>query len=842
MELPLAALRIGLRPGMRAWFFLTSLLTIAIFTGLFIAVLNGAKEQRSELRQRQTSTLLWAHQISSIGEQITEVHLAMLETMGKAHEVEKAEFYELARPTMHRLHEIRQDIRVTREAIIADREISELAKSLLTQFEQLRKQYVSAIVSTSVDFARFDNEMRKINRLYLTVVRQLDQISSLTLHMNEDASIATEEHNSQITQSLIGGLALSAMISVIVGWVISTRISEDLRSAIGALSNVANGKPSNIRIDKSRKDELGALARAIAFFDGILDLLKSEISERERNEAQLRNLFDSAGDAIFVFENRRYTALNKKAEEMFGVEAEQVLGTPLGKLSGSVHGTQETTVKYLNAVFDEARKGTPQVVKWRGKKLDGTEFPTELTVTAFEGPDQTEIAQFMVRDISEKVAADKLKENMTTELERMVSERTEELQREVAVRRQTEEALETERKTLEAVVNYAPIGMILLDTENRVRLVNTWIRTAHKLPDRICTSGTPYIEILKHIHTSNRNQQRDPKKLEEILSERTALLERRESNVFEDILPDGSYHKVERRFVDGVGCIVTNTDITDLKSAQNELVRQEKMAALGGLVAGVAHEVNTPLGICVTASSHVSSIIREFSEQVQSPTGGLTRKLALEKLSQTSEGLGIIEKNLARAADLIKSFKLVAVDQTANDEREIELGEYIQDTLQSLTAETKRRNLNINFLRPDEKLVRRTYPGALVQVVTNLVMNAGIHAYENQGGDIRLQVERLSDGTDRISFRDFGTGMDKETQAKIFDPFFTTKRANGGTGLGMHIVFNLVTQRLGGQINCMSAPGEGTEFEIILPQPAEGKSPAMPATPAAAPTADHEDV
>ncbi|WP_193173719.1 ATP-binding protein [Nisaea nitritireducens] len=839
MALTFATPRIGLRPGMRAWFLFTPLLTIAIFTGLFIAVLNGTKEQRDELRERQSSTLLWARQISGIGEQITEVHLAMLEAMGKAHEVEKVEFYDLARPTMRRLHEIRQDIRITRETIIADPEISASATSLLTKFEQLRKQYVSAIVSTSVDFSRFDGEMRKINRLYLTVVRQLDQISSLTLRMNEDASIATEEHNRQITRSLIGGLALAVLISVIMGWVISTRISGDLRSAIGALSNVANGKPSNIGIDKSRKDELGALARAIAFFDGILDLLTSEISERERNEAQLRNLFDSAGDAILVMEDGKYVSANKQAERMFGFKASEIQNYELGAFADPASYNQEDLARIFKEKMSAALRGEPQRFEWSNCRLDGTAFPTECTVAAFAGPDGKNIVQMIIRDITSRKEAERLKENMTVELERMVSERTEELQREVAARRETEEALEAERRTLEATVEYAPLGMALLDIDARIVRMNSWVKRVHGIPDAISAPGMPYQGVLRHIFNAKPEGDFKGRAKDDMLASRIANLEAQENSVFEDRLPDGSVHKVDRRFIDGVGYIITFTDITDLKNVQNDLVRQEKMAALGGLVAGVAHEVNTPLGICVTASSHVSSIVREFSEQVQSPTGGLTRKLAVEKLTQTGEGLGIIEKNLARAADLIKSFKLVAVDQTANDEREIELGEYIQDTLQSLIAETKRKKLNIDLVRPEEKLTRRTFPGALVQVVTNLVMNVGIHAYENHGGDIRLEVERLSDGSDRIIVRDFGKGMDKETQAQIFDPFFTTKRANGGTGLGMHIVFNLVTQRLGGRIHCKSTPGEGTEFEIILPQTPADESSATPATPAAASIGGH---
>ncbi len=805
------------RLGLKTWVFVAPIITVLIFAGFLIVVLQTNSAERRALERIQTTAISRLGQVTSLGESVAAVHLEMQSVLGRAVELDEGELYDLARPHMNRLHDIKEELKSVLSTLDPQTLDGRLFGQLAQNLETFHEDYISAVLMTSVNLGVHAEQMRRTNERYQEVFHTLGELTNVNLQDNSDASEAYTAFDRRLTQTLLAGLALSVPLSLLISWFINRLMSRDLIGAIRAMGNLAKGQPSEFLPDQNRTDEIGELGRAISYFEDILDQLRQEVSERERSETQYKGLFDSAGDAIFVFENRRYTALNKKAEEMFGLESAQVIGKPLGRLSGSVHGTQERSVEILNEIFDEARKGVPQVVQWRGRKLDGTEFPTELTVTAFEGPDQTEIAQFMVRDISEKIEADRLKENMTAELERMVSERTEDLQREIVVRHQAEKALEIERKTLEAVVDYAPIGMILLDTENRVRLTNNWIRKAHQFPDEICTPGTPYIEILKHIHTSKRNLQRDPKKLEEILSERTALLERRENNVFEDILPDGSYHKVERRFVDDVGCIVTNTDITDLKSAQNELVRQEKMAALGALVAGVAHEVNTPLGICVTAASHVADIAREFNSEIQSPEGRLTRGLAIERLSNIGNGLEIVERNLNRAAELIKNFKLVAVDQTADDAREIELGTYVESTIQSLSAETKRRGLTIKIAEPAEGLNRLTFPGAIAQILTNLIMNAGIHAYDSNGGEIEIEVERLQSGADRISVRDFGKGMDEETRTQIFDPFFTTRRANGGTGLGMHIVFNLVTQRLGGKINCRSKPGEGTEIEVILP-------------------------
>jgi len=803
-------------PGLRAWFFATPILTILIFSGLFFAVLQGSHTRQTELSTAQSAAQAKVETISAINRISAEIHLEITSHLGKADNLDKGALYDLARPTLKRAFALGRKLEQSSALLATGSEAEAVLASLSKAIEKLRRQYVSSVVRTSFDADRFDEEMRKTNANYLSALTLLGQMTQIAIEDNADATGAISAHDRQITRTLAIGLALCAAISIIASWLLSVRYTRALGGAIRSLTNLANGRPSNISLDKSRKDELGALARSIAFFEGVLNLLTNEISKREKNEIQLRNLFDSAGDAILVMEDHQYVDANKQAERMFSIDATRIRTYELGAFADRSSYSQEELATIFREKVGAALEGEPQTFEWSNARFDGTTFPTECTIAAFVDSDGKTIVQMIIRDISPRKEAEQLRQEMTQELERMVSERTEELQREIVARRETEEALEMERRTLEAVVDNAPIGMALLDSDHRIRFVNSWIRTAHNLPAELCRPGTDYTEVLRFIHNSARNSQIPADALETILTMRVALLGRREDNVFENLLPDGSYHKVERRFLDDVGCIVTSTDITDLKKAQNELVRQEKMAALGGLVAGIAHEVNTPLGICVTAASHVSAVIGEFRRQVSSPAGGLSRKLAIETLDKTSEGLTIVEKNLGRAADLIKSFKMVSVDQAADDSREIELGDYLQDTLRSLAAETKRNNLEIEFVRPDEKLVRRTFPGALVQVVSNLVINASIHAYDGKGGDVRIEISRLDSGTDRISIRDYGQGMDSAVRSKIFDPFFTTKRANGGTGLGLHIVYNLVTQRLGGQIECKSIPGDGSEFEITL--------------------------
>lgn len=254
--------------------------------------------------------------------------------------------------------------------------------------------------------------------------------------------------------------------------------------------------------------------------------------------------------------------------------------------------------------------------------------------------------------------------------------------------------------------------------------------------------------------------------------------------------------------------------LDDLRNAQKQLVESEKMAALGGLVAGVAHEINTPLGIGVTAASHLETESRRIGEQARQNT--LKRSELDQFLAVADESSQLILRNLRRADHLIKSFKQVAVDQSSEQRRVVNLREYLDEILTSLQPRLKKTPFRVEIDCPGDLLVD-TFPGALYQVFVNLVMNSIIHGFEGRDqGLIRIQAslpgERLC-----LDYRDDGRGMNPEVVARIFEPFFTTKRGQGGSGLGMHIVYNLVVQLLGGSVRCESATGQGVRFVIELP-------------------------
>lgn len=252
-----------------------------------------------------------------------------------------------------------------------------------------------------------------------------------------------------------------------------------------------------------------------------------------------------------------------------------------------------------------------------------------------------------------------------------------------------------------------------------------------------------------------------------------------------------------------------------LQLAQNQLIQSEKMAALGNLVAGIAHEINTPLGIGVTATSYLQQKTHEIHNLYMARQ--MTRSDLEHYWQTTEESTAMILGNLNRAAEQIRSFKQVAVDQTTSEKRRFNVKSHLQDLLLSLHPKLKRIQPVIT-IHCREDLEITSYPGAFSQIMTNLIMNSLQHGFEqHEQGKMSIDIyDEIQDNVQilQIRYHDNGRGMTSEELTHIFEPFYTTKRGQGGTGLGLHIVYALVTQRLKGQIECQSTPGVGTTFLI----------------------------
>ena len=263
--------------------------------------------------------------------------------------------------------------------------------------------------------------------------------------------------------------------------------------------------------------------------------------------------------------------------------------------------------------------------------------------------------------------------------------------------------------------------------------------------------------------------------------------------------------------------------MTDLRLTQESLLQAERLASLGSLVAGVAHEINTPVGIALTSAS----VLKDATDDMQAALAGdgLKKSVMLRYLATAAESSRLIMNNAYRAAHLIHSFKQIAVDQTSEARRPFVLMEYVEEIVTSLRPTLKTTRIALKFDGADD-IVLDSYPGAFAQVITNLVLNCVEHAFDpEQPGEIRIHA-RLDVDVVELELSDNGKGIAPELLEHIFEPFFTTRRGQGGTGLGLNIVYNLVVKQFNGTISVRSTLGHGTCFTLRLARVAPQAVPA----------------
>jgi PAS domain S-box-containing protein len=256
--------------------------------------------------------------------------------------------------------------------------------------------------------------------------------------------------------------------------------------------------------------------------------------------------------------------------------------------------------------------------------------------------------------------------------------------------------------------------------------------------------------------------------------------------------------------------------LRNLRETQNSLIEAEKLAALGRLVAGVAHEVNNPIGISLTVASSLERKTATFADEVD--RGDLRRSRLHEFLETSRDAASQLVANLNRAAELIQSFKQVAADRNYSDQRTFDLSDLTEQVVMSLRPGLRKHHLALTVdCQPN--LTMNSYPGPYGQVLTNLFLNSVAHAFpDGRPGTVDIQARESGKDNVEILFSDNGCGMSLDVRRRAFDPFFTTRRDQGGTGLGLHIVYSIVTSRLGGRLDLDSEPGKGTRIRIILPR------------------------
>jgi PAS domain S-box-containing protein len=403
---------------------------------------------------------------------------------------------------------------------------------------------------------------------------------------------------------------------------------------------------------------------------------------------------------------------------------------------------------------------------------------------------------------------------------------TRELQLEVAERYQAQRALKASEEHHRMVVETAPDGIITMGEDCLVRSFNTAAEgifgyraeeaigrnVSFLMPDDIATRHDDLVH--RYLRTGEARivgrarEVQGRRKSGELVTLDLAVSETKtpDGRTFMGLLRDISERKLAET-------TLQNT-LDELRQTQESLIQAEKLASLGGLVAGVAHEINTPVGIGVTAASHLQEKVRHLDQQFGD---GTVRRSDLEGFLKTAaESTEIVLNNLARASGLIRSFKQVAVDQSSEECRRFTLRAYLDEVVTSLRPQLKQTAHQVS-IDCDPGMEIETFPGAVSQVVTNLVINSLVHAYDDGDvGVMRITARRSGDSI-VLTYEDNGKGIPADQLPKIFDPFYTTRRGQGGSGLGLNIVYNLVTQKLGGVVTCDSEPGVGTRFEISFP-------------------------
>ncbi|MBF0427382.1 MAG: PAS domain-containing protein [Magnetococcales bacterium] len=606
-------------------------------------------------------------------------------------------------------------------------------------------------------------------------------------------------------------------------------------------------------------DEVTVVANAMTHAQ---ESIAKELQERKIAQATLQRisshnqlLLDAAGEGIYGLNKEGQTTfINPAAARMIHWEPNELIGR---SLHGIVHHTRPDNTPYpheecrIDAAIREGKiQRVSNEIFWR---KDNTCFPVEYTSTPIVDEGEILGAVVVFHDISARILAEKQAQHYLI-FQRVINGLYEISYSHVPLQEQLEKALDfilavpwlaihaqgaiflnhPETATLQRIVHKGlepellalcqqlPHGYCLC---GRAALSKTIIH-AHCIDERHdilfngmkphghysvpILSGETVLGVLTlYLQPDKTSTQEEESLLLAICNTLGSMIERKK---LEESLQHYALfleEKVQERTSE------LQKHIATLKNTQNQLIQSERMAALGGLVAGISHEIKTPVGTSFTAVTYLETEIVKLQAIYQQ--GGLKREELEHYLSNIQEATQLIKANLNRASELILSFKQVAVDQTSQEKREFDLGEYLKETVFTLRPQLKLTRHQVIIECPD-KILLNGFPGALSQIISNFIINSLHYAFvDHEPGTITIQAGLKEDHSVFLHYRDNGRGMDEETLKRIYEPFFTTNRNQGGSGLGMHIVYNLVTQRLNGTIECFSTPGQGTHFQILFP-------------------------
>jgi PAS domain S-box-containing protein len=609
------------------------------------------------------------------------------------------------------------------------------------------------------------------------------------------------------SQSIVLGAA-GVLIGLFAALFMVRRTVRPLRAIATAIRSLAVGEKDTSIPATDVDNEIGDIARAAEVFrrtlvdaDAAREAALRALAEQKLAEESYRKLFEGSVDGIYVTTpGGRLVNANPALAWMMGYDSPEDLIGGVNDIARTVYVDPELRAEYQARM---QRDGMIREFEYQVRRRDGGILWLSDSATA-------------VRDETGQVV------------------RYEGTVRDITDQKRAEDAIAEGRRLLQEVIDTVPAVINVKDRELRYILMNRYMAGIFGIEPADAIGRT----------TSDLMSRYGAQKTDE--NDKRVLAAGRELGFYEEEYIDSS--GVMRQWVvNKLPLLDANGDIENivtvaldigerkrgelemrkakdaaeaalrnLRETQNSLIEAEKLAALGRLVAGVAHEVNNPVGISLTVASSLERKTALFASEVA--RGNLKRSSLNEFIEASRDASSQLVANLNRAAELIQSFKQVAADRNYSDQRAFDLADLTEQVVMSLRPGLRKHNLTLN-VECQPNLLMNSYPGPYGQVLTNLFLNSVAHAFPNgRSGTVDIKVRESGKDNVEILFSDNGIGMSLDVRRRAFDPFFTTRRDQGGTGLGLHIVYSIVTNRLGGRLDLDSQPGGGTQIQIILPR------------------------
>ncbi|HVV43165.1 MAG TPA: PAS domain S-box protein [Nitrobacter sp.] len=608
-------------------------------------------------------------------------------------------------------------------------------------------------------------------------------------------------------QSIVLGSA-GILVGILASLFVVRRTVRPLKAIARAIRALSGGDKQASIPATDVDNEIGDIARAAEVFrraladaDAAREAAVHALAEQRLAEESYRKLFEGSVDGIYVTTPKgELLNANPALARMMGYQTPEGLIQGIGDIAHTIYVNPDDRAEYQARM---ARDGTVREFEYQVRNREGAILWLSDSATVVRDDDGQVIRyEGVVRDITDQKRA--------------------------------EAAIAEGRRLLQLVIDTVPAVINVKDADLRYVLMNRYMAGIFGIEPKDAIGRT----------TSDLMSRYGAVKTDE--NDKRVLAGRKELGFYEEEYLDSSgtmrqwlVNKLPILGADGkIENIVTVAlDIGDrkrseqemrhakdaaeaalrnLRETQNSLIEAEKLAALGRLVAGVAHEVNNPVGISLTVASSLERKVATFADEVA--RGDLRRSSLNDFIATNRDAAAQLVANLNRAAELIQSFKQVAADRNYSDKRTFDLGDLTEQVVMSLRPGLRKHNVTLSVdCEPD--LSMDSYPGPYGQVLTNLFLNALAHAFpDGKGGAVDIKVRAVDQEYVEVLFSDNGCGMSLEVRRKAFDPFFTTRRDQGGTGLGLHIVYNIVTSRLGGRLDLDTKPGEGTQIRIVLPR------------------------